>query len=177
MKKIAKPDYTEHAVYYEQFIAKVQPDGLVLDQLKNQQAEVLDLLTNTAATWLNRPYAPDKWSILDIIQHLIDCERVFVYRAMRFARNDRSPLPFFEENEFAREARVNGLTAKRLAKEFKTNRQATIAFFANLSAAALKRKGIASQFTMSVRASAWIIAGHERHHLDVIRARYPLTEK
>lgn len=177
MKKIAKPDYTEHAVYYEQFIAKVQADGAVLDQLKQQQTEVLALLTQTELTWLNRPYAPDKWTILDIVQHLIDCERVFVYRAMRFARNDRSPLPFFDENEFAREARINTLTPKRLAKEFKTNRQATLSFFSNLSAAALKRKGIASQFTMSVRASAWIIAGHERHHLDVIRERYPLAEK
>ena len=177
MKKIAAPHYSEHAVYYEPFVAKVSTDISVLDQLKLQQNEVLDLLKNTEAQWLDKPYAPDKWTILDIIQHLIDCERVFVYRAMRFARNDRSPLPFFDENEFAREARKSGLTAKRLAKEFKTNRQATLAFFSNLSAAVLKRQGIASQFTMSVRASVWILAGHERHHLDVIRERYPLSEK
>jgi hypothetical protein len=177
MKKITKPHYTEHAVYYEPFIAKVSTDISVLDQLKEQQTEVLALLKNTELPWLNRPYAPNKWTILDIVQHLIDCERVFVYRAMRFARNDRSPLPFFDENAFAVEARRNNLHPKRLAKEFKTNRQATLAFFSHLSAAVLKREGIASQFTMSVRASVWIIAGHERHHLDVIRERYPLSEK
>jgi hypothetical protein len=175
MKKIIKPQHTEHAVYYKPFIEKVRTDISVLDQLKEQQVEVLALLKNTVISRLNTPYAPDKWTVLDVVQHLIDCERVFVYRAMRFARNDRSPLPFFDENAFAFEARCNRLTPSRLAKEFKTNRQATLAFYAHLSPAVLKRDGIASQFTMSVRASVWIIAGHERHHLDVIQERYPLS--
>ena len=175
MKRIPPPAYTAHALYYEPFIAKVRTDISVLDQLKEQQLEVLNLLKNTPLHLLQTPYAPGKWSLLDLVQHLIDCERVFVYRAMRFARNDRSPLPFFDENVFAEEARLNNLTPTRLAKEYKTNRQATLAFFNNLSSKVLKRHGMASSFTMSVRASVWIIAGHEKHHLEVIHERYALS--
>lgn len=175
MKRIPAPDFTEHALYYEPFVAKVRTDNSVLDQLKEQQQVVLQLLKTTPKHLLETPYAPGKWSILDLVQHLVDCERVFVYRGMRFARNDRSPLPFFDENVFAEEARINSLSASKLAKEYKTNRQATLAFYNNLSAKALKRSGIASSFTMSVRASVWIIAGHEKHHLDVIHERYTLS--
>ena len=104
--------------------------------------------------------------------HLIDGERVFLYRAMRFARNDKSPLPFFDENEFAKQANATAMPIRKILKEYKTTRQATLAFFTNQSAATLKRIGMASNASMSVRACTWIICGHELHHWNIIQDRY-----
>jgi hypothetical protein len=121
---------------------------------------------------LCKPYAPGKWSIKDILMHLTDGERVFLYRAMRFARNDKSPLPFFDENEFAKQVNATAMPIRKILKEYKTTRQATLAFFSNQSAAILKRTGMASNAAMSVRACAWVICGHELHHWHVIQERY-----
>lgn len=172
MKKIAAPDHLEFAMFYEGYIGKVDRERSVLDQLRGNAAELLALLKPLSDEQLVTPYAEGKWTIKDLLQHMMDTERVFVYRAMRFARNDRSPLPYFDENEFAREAGANRVKAARLLREYRHLRQSTIDFFSNLSAAQLKRTGIASSYTMSVRACAWIICGHERHHLQVIRERY-----
>jgi uncharacterized damage-inducible protein DinB len=172
MKKIPKPHYTEHAVYYENFIVKVNEHQSVLDQLKNNKKIIETKLLSLSEEQLTTPYTAGKWSIKDILVHLIDCERVFVYRAMRFARNDKSPLPFFDENEFAKQANANELPIKKLLNEYKTTRLGTIAFFQNQKVDVLKRAGIASNATMSVRACAWIICGHELHHWGVINERY-----
>lgn len=106
------------------------------------------------------------------MQHIIDCERVFLYRAMRFARNDKSAQPFFDENEFAKAAKASSLPIKKLLKEYKTARQATLAFFDNQNADTLKRAGIAGNTMTTVRAIAWIICGHELHHWNVINEKY-----
>jgi uncharacterized damage-inducible protein DinB len=172
MKKIARPEFTEHAMYYEQYINKIDDSISVLTQMKDNCKLLETLLLSYTDEQLCIPYAPGKWSLKDLLVHIIDCERVFVYRAMRFARNDKSPLPFFDENEFAKEAKANNISIKKLLKEYKTTRQATIAFFNNLPASVLKRHGIASSYPMSVRACAWIIVGHEIHHMNVMKERY-----
>ncbi|MBL7764882.1 MAG: DinB family protein [Chitinophagaceae bacterium] len=173
MKKITKPEHTEHALYYEQYIKDVPDDISVLDQLKNNARLLEKQLLNLTESQLTVPYAPEKWCIKDVLQHLIDCERIFAYRALRFARKDREPLPFFDENAFAKAACAKDIPLKKLLKEYKTNRAATIALFNNMNAATLKRAGMASNFTMSVRACAWIICGHELHHWKVMKERYP----
>jgi hypothetical protein len=178
MKKITKPNYTEHAMYYEQYVQLVDDKKSVLDQLKANSKWLETAFLTYSEAQLCTPYAPEKWSLKDLLVHIIDCERVFVYRAMRFARNDKTPMPFFDENEFAKEAQANHIPIKKLLKEYKTTRQASIAFFNNLPASFMKRAGIASSFTMSVRACAWIIAGHELHHVAVMKERYfPLFQK
>lgn len=172
MKKISEPGYLEYAMYYENYIRQVHKEISVLDQLKQQSKDLVALVKSLPEEKLITPYAEGKWSIKDLIQHMTDSERVFVYRAMRFARNDKSPLPFFDENAFAQEAAANKTPSSKLLKEYLSNRQATLAFFNNQSAAVLKRAGIASNYTMSVRACAWIICGHEIHHTRIIRERY-----
>ncbi len=172
MKKITEPTYLEYAVYYENYIKKVDKHTSVLDQLKHNAKLTIELIKSLNETQLTTPYAEGKWSIKDIIQHLIDCERVFIYRAMRFARNDKSPLPFFDEDAFANEAQANKISTSKLLKEFTTTRNATIVFFNNQSSTVMKRIGIASNYNMSVRACAWIICGHELHHIGVIKERY-----
>ncbi len=172
MKKITKPTQFEHADYCEKFIKLVDENMSVLDQLKNNAKQIEALILSLTEPQLTTPYAADKWSIKDIIQHLIDCERVFVYRAMRFARHDNSAQPFFDENKFAKAAKATSLPIKKLLKEYKTTRQSTLAFFNNLSADACKRAGIAGNTSTTVRALAWIICGHELHHWNVIREKY-----
>lgn len=172
MKKINKPKDTEYALYYDPYIALVQTDVSVLDQLKTSAKELSALYKSLNPEVLIRPYAEGKWSLKDILMHLIDAERVFVYRAMRFARMDRTPLPFFDENEFAQAAQADKISLPKLLKEYNACRNLTIAFFNNLTAKQTERAGIASQFTMSVRACAWIIMGHELHHRKVIMERY-----
>src|SRR5262249_14910723 len=117
-------------------------------------------------------YAPDKWSIKQMLQHVIDAERVFAYRALRAARGDRTPLPGFEENEYAAQAEAQGRTMRSLIDELETLRRANVAMFGALSEEELKRRTIANQQEISVRASAYLVAGRGRHHERRIRERY-----
>jgi hypothetical protein len=172
MKKITKPTQFEHADYYESFIKLVDESASVLDQLKNNAKEIELLLLSLTEPQLTTPYAAGKWCIKDIIQHLIDFERVMIYRAMRFARHDKTAQPFFDENVFAKAAKASSMPIKKLLKEYKTTRQATLAFFNNQSADTCKRAGIAGNTMTTVRALAWIVCGHELHHWGVMRERY-----
>jgi uncharacterized damage-inducible protein DinB len=172
MKKITKPTDLEYAVYYEPFLQKLPADINVFKELKDNASQIKMLLSSLTEQQLTTPYAADKWTIKDILQHLIDFERVLIYRAMSFARNDKRPIPFFDENEYAKQANASKQPIKKLLKNYKAVRQATLAFFDNQTAATLKRSGIASNYTMSVRACAWIICGHEMHHLNVINEKY-----
>ena len=172
MKKITKPTQFEHADYYGSFIKLVNENTSVLDQLKNNAKKIELLILSLTELQLTTAYAEGKWTIKDIIQHLIDCERVFVYRAMRFARHDKTAQPFFDENEFAKAAKASSMPIKKLLKEYKTTRQSTLAFFNNQSADTCKRAGIAGNTSTTVRALAWIICGHELHHWAVLRERY-----
>lgn len=172
MKKIPKPQPSEHALFYERYIDKVPDQPGVLDQLKASAKSFEKELLALSDEALSTPYAPGKWTIKDILMHITDSERVFLYRAMRFARNDQSPLPFFDENEFAVQAKATAMPLKKILKEYKATRHATLAFFQNQSTAILKRSGIAGNTPTSVRACAWIICGHELHHRIVINERY-----
>ena len=172
MKKIPLPSYLEYAQYYEPFIQQVDATKSVLDQLKSNAKSLVSLLQTLPENQLTTPYAEGKWSIKDIVMHLVDFERVALYRAMRFARNDKSPLPFFDENEFAKEAQANLILSKKLWKEYMLTRQSTIAFFVNLPTKTMQRAGMASNYTMSVRACAYIICGHELHHQHIIQTKY-----
>lgn len=172
MKKISKPHFTEHALYYEQYLNLVNEEVSVLDQLKQNAKRITQLYKSLPQEKLLYVYAEGKWTMKDILQHLTDVERVFTYRAMRFARKDKTPLPFFDENEFARNAMADRISITKLLKEYNATRNATVAFFNNLTAKQLKETGFASQTLTSVRACLWIICAHEVHHLNIIKERY-----
>lgn len=117
-------------------------------------------------------YAEGKWTIKDIIQHIIDAERVFAYRALRFSRNDKTPLPGFEENDYANNTESNRRSIQDLLTEFSALRHSTLLFYKSLSDEQLKRIGTASNIDISVRALGFVMIGHVKHHQKVFKERY-----
>ena len=117
-------------------------------------------------------YAEGKWSIKELVGHLIDTERVMAYRALRFARNDRTELAGFEQNDYIENSNFDACSLRELAREFELVRNANVLMFQNFSEEVWTRSGIASGNQVSVRALAYIIAGHELHHMKILRERY-----
>ena len=168
---IPRPDASEYAPHYEKYVSKV-PDGHLLEILEDQRQETQDLLGGITEGRALHRYAPGKWSIKEVVGHVTDAERVFSYRALRFARGDRTPLPGFDEQVYAPAGKFDARPLPDLAAELDAVRRATIALFAGLDAEALARRGPADNKEISVRALAYIIAGHERHHVGILRERY-----
>jgi uncharacterized damage-inducible protein DinB len=168
---IPRPDAAEYAPYYGTYIGKV-PEGDLLRMLEDQRRETQQLLAGLSETKALHRYAPGKWSIKEVIGHVADAERVFSYRALRFARADDTALPGFDEKTWVPAGKFDARSLKDLAAELDAVRRATIALFRGLDAAALARRGTASNNAVTVRAIAWIIAGHERHHVALLRERY-----
>ena len=168
---IAAPDASEYAPYYGRYITLVGGNDVVA-ALEDQPRETLALLSTLSEEQGDYRYAPGKWSIKEMLGHVIDAERVFSYRALRFARNDRTPLASFEQDDYVR---AGGFGHRRLAdliEEFVCVRRATVWLFRTLSPEAWMRRGIASDNPVSVRAVAYIVAGHELHHRRVLQEKY-----
>jgi hypothetical protein len=168
---IARPQADEHAPYYGKYIARV-PDGNLIALLREQLIDTISLLSNVSADKADFSYGPGKWTVKEVIGHLIDVERVMAYRALRFARNDKTELPGFDENSWAENAESGKRTLNDLLEEFQVVRASTIDLARHLSAEALARYGSANGNKVSVRALFYIIAGHERHHAALLRERY-----
>ena len=168
---IPRPDATEYAPYYGTYVGKV-PDGDLLELLERQRRETQNLLAGLSDTQALHRYAPGKWSIKEVVGHLMDSERVFCYRALRFARADEKPLQGFDEKAWVPAGSFDARPLADLAAELDAVRRATIALFGGFDAAALARKGTANNNEVTVRALAWIVAGHERHHVAILRERY-----
>jgi len=167
----AHPDATEYAPYYERYVSLV-PEDDVLAALEAQAAETRALLRAIPEDREGFRYAPEKWSIREVVGHVTDTERIFAYRALRFGRNDPTPLPSFDENEYARFSGAGAHPLTELAAELEEVRRATLGLFRHLPGEAWTRRGVASGYEMSVRALARVILGHERHHLRIVRERY-----
>ena len=168
---INRPEETEYQPYYGRYVSMV-PDANIVKVLSEQINETLALLRTIPESKEGFRYAPEKWSIRQLLGHVIDAERIFVYRALRFARNDQTPLPGFEENDYIRNASFDDYPLDELAAEFNSVREATALFFKHLSQEAWQRRGLANESEISVRALAYIIAGHELHHRGILRDRY-----
>ncbi len=166
-----RPAPDEHAPFYGGYIAKVA-DGDVVHQLEEQIVDTLGLLESLPEEKAGHRYAEGKWSIREVVGHLCDTERVFSYRAMRFARADATRLPGFDENHFVANGRFEGRSLQSLAEELETVRWATVAFFDALDDECWLRRGVANDKEMSVRALAWTAAGHELHHRQILLDRY-----
>jgi hypothetical protein len=166
-----KPDPKEYAPYFEKYISLV-PEGEIVVTLGKQIESTLSLIRGLSADQGDLRYAPGKWSVKEVIGHLIDAERIFAYRALRFARRDATPLPGFDENSFVDNAGFGSRSLADLAKEFEHTRKSNLYLFKSLDADSSLRLGTASDNKISVRAIAYIIAGHESHHVGILRSRY-----
>ena len=172
MKRIEKPGEGEYAPYAIMYIGLLPDDGLVLKYLKENLEATKDFILSLPEERLAYRYAEGKWTIKEILAHVVDDERIYAYRALRFARNDRTELPGFEQDDYALYSGANERDVKDLLNEFATVRQATISLFEGLPDEALVRAGTADGKIMSVRAAAYHIAGHEMRHVGIIRERY-----
>jgi len=168
-----RPTTDEHAAFFAGYIGRV-PAGDLVTILKTQITETLARLRAVPDARGDYAYAPDKWTIREVIGHMSDVERVMSYRALWFARGDATPLPAFDENAWAPEGRFGERSLGSLVEELAALRTSTVALFDGLPELAWTRIGRASGNPLSVRAIACIIAGHERHHREILHARYGL---
>jgi hypothetical protein len=166
-----RPENSEYPPYAEVYVSLV-PDGDIVATLGKQLEDTLALIKSIPETRGGWRYAEGKWSIKELIGHVIDCERVFAYRALRFARGDATPLSGFEQDDYVRSASFDKRSLSDLANEYEHVRRATISLFANLAESAWNLRGAANNNEISVRGLAFMVAGHERHHVAILRTRY-----
>ena len=166
-----RPERSEAADYYHRYIDQV-PGSDILGYLTSQREDVSRVLRGVAEAKAGHRYAPDKWTLREVVGHLNDTERLFCSRAFWFARGFDSPLPSFDQNVAIAEGRFNDRSWTGLIDEFLAVRDATLTFFAGLPADAWDRRGIASDNPFSVRALAYLAAGHVTHHLEIVKSRY-----
>lgn len=174
MMMTTAPDRTEAAEYYFTYINQV-PAGDVCEILEAQRAELLGALGGISEERSRHRYAPDKWSIREVAAHMNDTERLFVFRAFWFARGFETPLPSFDQNIAIAAAGADARPLSSHADEFQSVRAATLSFFRTLPGDAWTRRGTASGNPFTVRALAYIAAGHVAHHLKILRERYALS--
>lgn len=167
----SKPLSSEYAPYYERYISLV-PQHEILETIEQQRREMVLLLSCRDEADGNFRYAPDKWSAKEVLGHINDAERVFAYRALRIARNDPTPMEGFEQDDYVRNAPFLTSPIADLIEDFIAVRRATVSLLRNLDETAWLRRGIANKNEVSVRALAWIIAGHELHHRRILEEKY-----
>jgi len=170
---ISRPAKDEYAPYYETYISKVPDQDL--DQLLASQIEVTcAMLSKVPESEADAAYAPGKWTIKEVAGHMVDTERIMAYRLLRVSRGDPTPLPGFEQDDYVRNGNFQSRTLASLIEEFRLARASTLALLRGLDGATLARRGVADGKTVSARALAYIIAGHERHHVGILQERYLL---
>ncbi len=167
---MAQPETNEYATHYGKYV-KLVPEDDVVAALRSELAQTVALLNGVADKDASICHPPYTWTIKQVVGHLTDCERVFGYRALRFARGDSTPLPGFDENHYARFAESDQRRLSELSAEFEAVRKSHLYLFQNLPGNAWKQRGSANGHDVSVRALAYIIVGHERHHTAIIRQR------
>lgn len=171
-KLIPKPEAGEYAPYAIMYIGLLPDDGLVLKHLGDNLTAAKSLVQAIPAGKLDLPFSEGEWTVKEILVQIIDDERIYAYRALRFARGDATELPGFAQDDYVKFSGANQRGLDDIFEEYTAVRQATITLFQNLDDDALKRAGVANGHIMSVRAAAYHIAGHELHHLNSIREHY-----
>lgn len=166
-----RPGRDEYFEYYDRYVSLV-PDGDIIDVLGRQRASSLELFSSLAEDRANHRYSPGKWSIKEILGHILDVEWTFVYRALQFSRGDDAALPGMDQDAWMARADFAGSAMRDLVEEYCHLRSADIVLFDSFHGEILDRRGSASGYTFSVRSIPYIIAGHEIHHIKVLRERY-----
>jgi len=168
---MTKPDLTEVPVFYKGYVENVK-DLELFDALNQSSKVALNIFKNIPEDLGEYRYAEGKWSVKEVLNHMMDSERIFAYRALRFSRNDKTPLPGFEEKDYAPMANAHARTIQQLTAEMERLRATTIDLFSSFSPQMLKREGVANNNRLSVLTLGYVIAGHETHHRKVIVERY-----
>jgi uncharacterized damage-inducible protein DinB len=168
---ISRPAPDEFIEYYGKYIDLVPGDD-AMPALRDQIGDTVRLLKPLDESKAKARYAPGKWSVKEVVGHLADCERVFAYRALRMSRADTTPLSGFDENAYVPAGRFDARPLAELVDEFERVRAASVALFRGMDEEALLRRGTANGNGISVRALAWILAGHELHHRRLLIERY-----
>jgi len=172
---LARPQAGEFAPYAEKYISLVPDD--VLGALDQQTEQIVQLFAERPETDGDFRYAPDKWSAKEVLGHIIDSERIFTYRALRAARRDQTPMEGFEQDDYVRNGDFGHRTLKSLIEEYQSVRAASITLFRSFSGDTWTARSTANQHEISVRALAFMTAGHELHHVKILRERYfPLRQ-
>ncbi len=167
----ARPLAGEYAPYYEKYISLISGAD-ILGALDEQRRQTLLLLSSRTDEEGNFRYAPDKWSLKEVLGHINDTERVFAYRALRIARNDQTPIEGFEQDDYVKFGPFARRPLEDLVEDYIAVRRGTLALFRNLDDAAWTRRGVANKNEVTVRALAYIIAGHELHHRRILEEKY-----
>jgi hypothetical protein len=168
---LARPQPTEYASYYGKYVALV-PGNDIVAILEAQRLQMAQFLAARSERDGNFRYAPDKWTVKEVLGHVTDTERIFAYRALRIARGDHKPLSGFEQDDYVRAGGFGERSLADLAEEFGQVRSATVALLRPLGDEAWSRRGVANNNEVTVRALAFIIAGHELHHREILKERY-----
>lgn len=168
---MSRPEAGEFAEYYGKYIAKV-PGTDVVGILESERLQMSRLFAGRSERDGNFRYAPDKWTIKEVLGHVIDAERIFTYRALRIGRGDETPLASFEQDDYVKNGKFASRTLADLAQEFDAVRGASISLFRSFDDAAWGRRGVASQKEVTVRALGFITAGHQIHHRVILEESY-----
>ena len=167
----ARPNADEFAPFYAGYLQQV-PDGDVVEALIGGAEIAAALLHDVTEEVADRAYAKGKWTLKEVVQHLADAERIFAYRALRIGRGDTTDLPGWDENSYAPISGAGERSLESLLDELESVRESTVTLFEGLPEAAWTRRGKANGQAVSVRAIAWITAGHLLHHLEIIQEKY-----
>jgi uncharacterized damage-inducible protein DinB len=166
-----RPEKQEYAEFYETYVS-LAPEIDIVVALENQSADLRNLFADMSDEKADFRYAEGKWSVKELLGHIIDGERVFSYRAMRISRRDATPLATFEENSYVANSNFKNTALADLVEEFALLRRSNVLLFKNLSDQMWLNTGTASDATVSVRALAYIMFGHVAHHANILRTRY-----
>ena len=168
---MSRPRESEYPPFHAGYVSLV-PEDEILPVLAEQLRDAVAFLQEIPERLANHRYAPEKWSVADLVGHVVDSERVFGFRAFTFARGDDAKLPNFDQDPYVRNARVDTVSLATLAREFGHVRRGHLLTLERLTPADWDRTGSASGRTMSVRALAFVMAGHVRHHVAILKTRY-----
>jgi hypothetical protein len=168
---MTKPDIENVPHFYRGYVEHVKEYD-VIEAMRHSNKVTLALVRGIAEEKGEFRYAPEKWSIKEVLCHMMDAERIFAYRALRFSRNDKTQLHGFEENDYAPEANAHGRSIQQIANEMERLRATSIDLYLSFSEQMLERKGLANKTEVSVLNLGYIIAGHESHHRKVLTERY-----
>jgi hypothetical protein len=166
-----RPQPGEFAPYYDRYISLVRSND-ILAAFEDQRRQTLLLLSGRPEADGDLRYAPDKWSLKELLGHLNDTERIMSYRALRIARGDQTPIEGFEQDDYVRNAPFARLLLADLIEDYIAVRRATVSLFRNLDEPAWSRRGVANKNEITVRALAYVIAGHELHHRRILEEKY-----
>lgn len=166
-----RPNSDEFPIIVDKYI-KMVPDGNLLAILKDQHDQTSILLKHLTEQQANYKYAEGKWSLKTVIGHIADVERLWSYRLLRIGRGDARELPGYDRDIFAKSASLDHIQLKSILEDYSAVRQSTLTLLKNLHEEALARRGEFNSYSLSARAAAYIIAGHERHHISIVKSKY-----